>query len=328
MKAVQIIEFGGPEVLKAGSINEPTVNENEVKVKVYATGLNPNESYTITGTYGAFKPELPYVPGYDGAGIVEEVGEGVEDFSPGDRVWIAGFLAKRNTGTYAEKVVIDKEHLYSLPDNLSMLEGAGLGIPVFTAYRALVQRGNVQSEDTVLVHGASGSVGSFVVQMAKALGAKVIGTSSTEAGRQEILALGADHALKHIDEDNRDELMELTENNGPDLIIEMLANVNLEMDTQVIADAGRIVIVGSRDTIEINPRNIMGTEAVVTAVNVGKMPNRDKLAAWKEIRKFLENESVKALIGAQFTLDEAREAHQEMMEGSGNGRTVFLIAEE
>lgn len=328
MKAVQIKEFGGPEVLKVRSIDEPTVHANEVKVKMYATGLNPNESYTITGTYGAFKPELPYVPGYDGAGIIEEIGEGVEDFSPGDRVWIAGFLAERNTGTYAEKVVIDKDHLYSLPDNLSMLDGAGLGIPVFTAYRALVQRGKVQAEDTVLVHGASGSVGSFVVQMAKALGAKVIGTSSTEAGRQEILGLGADHALNHINEDNRDELMELTENNGPDVIIEMLANVNLEMDTQLIADAGRIVIVGSRDTIEINPRNIMGTEAVVTAVNVGKMPNKDKLAAWKEIRKFLENESVKALIGAQFTLDQAREAHQEMIEGSGNGRTVFLIAEE
>ena len=215
-----------------------------------------------------------------------------------------------------------------MPDNLSMLEGAGLGIPIFTAYRALVQRGKIQSKDTVLVHGASGSVGSFVVQIAKALGAKVIGTSSTKEGREKILELGADHAINHISEANRDELNKLTGDNGPDVIIEMLANANLEMDTQVIADAGRIVIVGSRDTIEINPRNIMGTEAVVTAVNVGKMPKTDKLSAWEDIRKLLENDLVKPLIGAQFTLDEAKEAHHEMMEGSENGRTVFLIAEE
>ena len=328
MKAVQITEFGGPEVLKVASIEEPMVGKDDVKVKLYATGLNPNESYTITGTYGAFTPKLPYVPGYDGAGVVEEVGANVEDFSVGDRVWIAGFLAERNSGTYAEKVVIDQDHLYPLPDNLSMLEGAGLGIPIFTAYRALIQRAKVQQEDTVLVHGASGSVGSFVVQIAKAIGAKVIGTSSTEAGRQEILDLGADYAINHLTASNKDELMEITEGKGPDVIIEMLANENLAIDTQVIADAGRIVIVGSRDTIEINPRDIMGTEAIVTAVNVGKMPAKDKESAWEELRKFLTDETVVPLIGRQFSLNEATEAHQEMMEGSGNGRTVFLIAEE
>lgn len=328
MKAVQIKKFGGPEVLKTVSIEEPSPGDQEVKVKLYATGLNPNESYTITGTYGAFVPELPYIPGYDGAGVIEEIGSEVRDFKKGDRVWIAGFLADKNTGTYAEKVVIDVDHLYELPDNLSMLEAAGLGIPVFTAYRALFQRAKIEAGETILVQGGSGSVGSFAVQMAKAVGAKVIATSSTEEGRQKIIDLGADHALNHLSAKNQTDLMDLTDGNGPDVIIEMLANANLALDTEVIADEGRIVVVGSRDTIEINPRNVMGTEALITAVNVGRMTEAEKEEALIGINAFLQNKSVLPLIGKQFTLDEAKAAHKEMIEGSGQGRTVFLIDEE
>lgn len=328
MKAVQIDEFGGPEVLKVNTIEEPVAGKNEVKVKVYATGLNPNESYTITGTYGTNIPELPYLPGFDAAGIVEELGSEVKDFKVGDRVWIAGFKAKRNTGTYAEKTVIDENHLHPLPDNLSMNEGAGLGIPVFTAYRALFQRAKITAEDTILIHGASGAVGSFAVQMAKTIGAKVIGTSSTEKGRQEIKDIGADEAINHITGNNQDELLKLTDGKGPDVILEMLANVNLEIDTQVIADAGRVVVVGSRGKIEIDPRNLMGTEALVTAVNVGKMPKKDKEEALTDILNFLKKEKIKPLIGKKFSLEEATAAHQYMIEDSGNGRTIFLIDEE
>ncbi|MDN6161446.1 MAG: NADPH:quinone reductase [Atopostipes sp.] len=328
MKAVQIKDFGGPEVLKTASVDEPKVNKNEVKVKNFATGLNPNESYTITGTYGDNPPELPYIPGFDGAGVVEELGENVEDFKLGDRVWIAGFKADRNSGTYAEKVVIDANHLHPLPDNLSMNEGASLGIPVLTAYRTLFQRANITDADTVFIHGASGAVGSFAVQMAKAIGAKVIGSSSTKEGRQEILDLGADEAMNHITEDNKDHLMKITDGKGPDVIIEMLANVNLEVDTQVIADTGRIVVVGNRGTIEIDPRNLMGTEALVTAVNVGKMPKKDKKEALLGIFEFLRKGQMEPLVGKKFTLEEATAAHKHMMEDPGNGRTLLVIDEE
>lgn len=328
MKAVQINEFGGPEVLKLENIKEPEVNQGEVKVKVYATGLNPNESYTITGTYGENPPDLPYVPGFDAAGIVEELGEGVKEYAVGDRVWIAGFKANRNSGTYAEKTVIDSNHLHPLPDILSMEEGAGLGIPVLTAYRALFHRAKIKASDTVLIHGASGAVGSFAVQMAKTTGAKVIGTSSTEKGRKKIKNLGADEAMNHITEDNKEKLLELTNDKGPDVVIEMLANVNLEVDTQVIADTGRVVVVGSRGTIEIDPRNLMGTEALVTAVNVGKMLKEDKKEALATILGLLGEEKIKPFIGKHFSLDEATAAHKYMMEASGNGRTIFLVDKE
>ncbi len=328
MKAVRIDEFGGREVLKTVLIDEPTPNANEVKIKLYTTGLNPNESYTITGNYAAFVPELPYVPGFDGAGIVEEVGPEVQNLKVGDRVFISGYKAKRNTGTYAEKVVVDTEHVYHLPDKLSMDEGAALGIPMFTAYRALFQRADIKLGEYVLIHGASGAVGSLAIQMAKAVGAIVIGTSSTKEGRKQIIEMGADFAFNHLSEDNKRNFLRATDQRGPDVIIEMLANENLEMDMQIIADNGRIVIVGSRDSIEITPRHLMGNEALVTAASVARMTLEDKEEALHVIMNFIENDAIKPLIGKKFTLDDPAKAHKEMMEGSGNGRTVFVIAKE
>lgn len=327
LKAVQIEEFGGPEVLKTTTIEEPNPNENEVKIKLHAAGLNPNEAYTISGNYGFFVPDLPYVPGFDGAGTIEKVGKNVKHFKEGDRVFLSAFSAKRNTGTYAEKVVTDAEYVYPLPENVSFTEGAALGIPVFTAYRALFQKAKIKAGEIVLIHGASGSVGSTAVQMAKAVGAIVIGTSSTEEGRKRIRSLGADYALNHISKENKEELAKITQDQGPDAIIEILANANLETDTEIIADHGRVIVVGSRDTIEIDPRNLMTNQASITGMNI-IYPSKEHL---REIiygvSAFLKTEAVKPLIGNKFTLDRIQEAYKDMMESSGNGRTMLVLTE-
>lgn len=328
MKAIQINEFGGPEVLKTVEIDEPYPNEDEVKVKVFVTGLNPSEAYTITGTYGYNVPNLPYVPGYDATGVIEEVGSSVNHFKKGDRVFLSAFSAERNTGTYAEKVVTDAKNVFRLPDNISFKEGAALGIPVFTAYKAIFLKANVRAGETVLVHGASGSVGSMAVQMAKAIGATVIGTSSTEEGRQTILDLGADHAMDHISEDNKEELLNITNEQGPDVIIEMLANANLETDMQVIVKYGRIIIVGSRDTIEVNPRNLMTSEAIVTGMTFTYPTQKEMKEMQYGVNALLEIGAIRPLIGNEFTLDEPVEAHKALMESSGNGRTIFVVQEE
>lgn len=328
MKAIQIEEFGGPEVLKTVEIDEPSPNEHEVKVKVFATGLNPSEAYTITGTYGYNVPDLPYVPGYDATGIIEEVGAKVDLFKKGDRVFLSAFSAKRNTGTYAEKVVIDAKNVFRLPDHISLKEGAALGIPVFTAYKAIFLKANVRAGETVLIHGASGSVGSMAVQMAKAIGATVIGTSSTKEGRQTVLDLGADYAMNHITEDNKEELLNITNEQGPDVIIEMLANANLETDMQVIAKYGRIIIVGSRDTVEVNPRNLMTSEAIVTGMTFTYPTQKEMKEMQYGVNALLEIGAIHPLIGNEFTLDEPVEAHKALMESSGNGRTIFVVQEE
>ena len=328
MKAVIINEFGGPEVLETVDLAEESPSVNEVKIKLYAAGLNPNESYTIAGTYGPVKPDLPYVPGFDGAGIIEEVGSGVEALEQGDRVFFYGYLADKNTGTYAEKVIASADRVFPLPKKLSLIEGAALGIPAFTAYRVLFHRAKIKAEDTVLIHGASGAVGNFSLQIAKAVGAKVIGTSSSEAGREEILKAGADYALNHLSEDNQEELLEITEGKGPDVILEMLANKNLEFDTKIINKFGRIVVVGNRGRLEFNPSNLMKNEANITSVNVGYMTAEDFDTAMLGILDMIEKDKLRPLVGEKFTLDQTKEAHQHLIDGPGNGRTVFVMAEE
>lgn len=328
MKAVQIHTYGGPEVLETVEIDEPIPNQNEVKIKLYATGLNPSESYTITGEYAYNKPDLPYTPGYDGAGTIEEVGLDVSKFKIGDRVYLTAFSAERNTGTYAEKIVVDANNVFALPDNIPFIEGAGLGIPAYTAYKALFLKARVRAGETVLIHGASGAVGSLIVQMAKAIGAIVIGTSSTEEGRQLISDLGADYALNHISEENKEDLSKLTNEKGPDVIVEMLANANLETDSEVVAKYGRIVVVGSRGTIDFTPRNLMTNEASITGMTF-TYPTSDEMQEMEHgINAFLKTGVLKPVIGKTFTLDEPQKAHKALMESSGDGRTVFLIDRE
>lgn len=328
MKAVQITEFGGPEVLKVTEIEEPTPKENQVKVKLYATGLNPSENYTISGTYAFNKPDLPYVPGYDGAGVIEEIGSSVENVKVGDRVYLSAFSKKDSTGTYAEKVVINADNVYHLPDHMTFNEGAALGIAAFTAYSALHQKARIKAGEIVLIHGASGAVGTMAVQIAKAMGSVVIGTSSTEEGRENILKIGADYAIPHVTDENKEELLKITDNKGPDVIIEFLANVNLETDSKVIAKFGRIIIVGNRGSIEFTPRNLMANEATVTGMAFTH-PNEDILREVEHgINALISTGYLKPQIGRKFTLDEAPEAHEHLMGSSGDGRTIFEIVKE
>lgn len=164
-------------------------------------------------------------------------------------MFVAALHAKRNTGTYAQKVVCDANTVHRLPDSISYVIGASLGIPALTAYRALFQRAKIKPGETVLVHGASGGVGLLTVQMAKGFGATVIGTASTEEGKALVKASGAAHVLDHITEDSIQAILSLTNGKGPNVIIEFLANVNLETDLKVIVPYGRIVVVGSRGSL-------------------------------------------------------------------------------
>lgn len=328
MKAVQIHEFGGPENLKLVEVQEPTPNALEVKVKLYAVGLNPSESYTITGNYAYNIPELPYTPGYDGAGVIEEVGNEVENVKIGDRVYLSGFNANRNTGTYAEKVVIDAKNVYHLPDHATFNDGAALGIPAFTAYRALIQKAQLRAGETVLIHGGSGAVGSLAVQIAKSIGAIVIGTSSTDKGRVKILELGADYAIPHIKPDETEEIMQLTDNKGPDVIIEFLADVNLETDSKIISNYGRIVIVGSRGTVEFTPRNLMTNDATITGMAFTYPESKDMVEMHHGITALVQSGFLKPVIGQVFSLEEATQAHKHLMNSSGDGRTILEINKE
>ncbi|MGI6204242.1 MAG: NADPH:quinone reductase [Anaerovoracaceae bacterium] len=325
MKAIVMREFGGPEVLHIEEVPEPSPGAGEVKVCMYACGVNPNETYVRSGTYNFYKPELPYTPGYDGAGIVEEVGEGVTHLKAGDRVFLATLLAKHSTGTYAEKIVCDADSVHHLPDDISFEEGASFGIPAMAAYRALFQRGQIKSGETALIHGADGGVGSLAVQMAKAAGAKVIGASNTPEGKELILSLGAEATIDYLTEENKGELMKLTDGSGPDLIVEFLANKNLQTDLDVIAEYGRIVVVGNRGTIEINPRSAMAKEADIRAMALWNARGNEYVESLKALEKMMMDGSIHAQVGKVLNLEEAALAHDLIISQHIPGKMILKI---
>lgn len=327
MKAIVVSKYGEPDVLELKEIEEGSPGEHEVKVKLYAAGVNPAEVYITTGNYNFYKPNLPFTPGFDGAGIVEEIGSKVSHVKEGDRVYIAGLLAKKNTGSYAQKIIIDSEVVHPLPDHVSFEEGASIGVPALAAFRALFQRANLKAGEVVLIHGASGGVGVLAVQMASAIGAKVIGTASTEEGRKLITDLGAEHALNHINQDNLQELLNLTDGKGPDVIIEMLANVNLQIDLEMINQYGRIVIVGNRGSLDFNPRMIMAKEADIKGMAIWNFRPEEYQEALSAIHGFLKSKLIKPIVGELIPLAEASRAQAEIIDSKSLGKMILKIRE-
>ncbi len=212
-----------------------------------------------SGAY-ARRPKLPYTPGADAAGIVQAVGHGVVRFVPGQRVYIIGTVAGAY-GACAELAVCDPAQVHPLPDSVSFEQGAAVGVPYGTAYRAIFQRAEARPGESVLVHGGSGGVGTAAIQLARAAGMVVLATAGTERGLAHLAAMGAAHAFNHSTQDYTDRIMEATEGLGVDVILEMLANVNLNRDLGLLARKGRVVVIGSRGTIEIDARQAMARDA-------------------------------------------------------------------
>src|SRR6266403_849971 len=202
MKAILVREFGGPEVLKLEEVPTPKPAAGQVLVRIHAAGVNPYDTYMRAGTY-AVKPPLPYTPGSDGAGVIEAVGDGVKKVKKGDRV----YTAKTLTGAYAEYALAREEQVHALPERISFSQGAGVGVPYGTAYYALHQSTTVRASETVLVHGASGGVGSAAVQMARAMGLIVLGTAGTQKGAELVKREGAHQVFDHSKAGYQEEIM-------------------------------------------------------------------------------------------------------------------------
>ena len=321
MKAIRVHEFGGPEVLKLEEVPDPQPGPGQVVVRVHAAGVNPVEAYIRTGTYAA-KPNLPYTPGADGAGVVIKLGPEVKRLKAGDRV----FFTATRTGAYAEQALCDEAKVHPLPKDVSFEQGAAMGVPYGTAYRGLFQRADAKPAETVLVHGASGGVGTAAVQLALAAGMTVIGTAGSDEGMMLAKQQGAHHVLNHSSAGYLDELKKLTDGRGVDVIVELLANKNLANDLNVLAKKGRVAVIGNRGTIEINPRDAMMREADirgVTLVNTSEQEYREMYAA---LAAGLENGTLKPVIGQKIPLAEARRAHEEIMKPSGAHGKMVLIA--
>jgi NADPH2:quinone reductase len=319
MKAIRVHTFGGPEAMNLEEVADLQPGPGQIAVRIRAVGVNPVDTYIRAGMY-ARKPELPYTPGSDAAGDVVAVGEGVRRVKVGERVYTSGTL----TGAYAEQALCTEDQVHRLADRISYSQGAAVNVPYATAYRALFQRARGVPGETVLVHGASGGVGTGAVQLARAAGFTVIGTGGTERGRELVKENGAHFVLDHGTADYLDQLMRLTDGRGVDVILEMLANVNLAKDLTVLALHGRVVVIGNRGAIEINPREAMGRDAAILGMTLFNVSPSELASIHAALVAGLENGTLNPVVGQELPLADAPRAHEEVMKPGAYGKIVLV----
>ena len=319
MEAIRVHEFGGPEVLKLEEVPDLHPGAGQILVGVKAVGVNPVDVYIRAGMY-ARKPPLPYTPGSDGAGEVIAVGEGVHSFQAGDRIYLSGTI----TGAYAAQALCTEDQVHELGARISFSQGAAVNVPYATAYRALFHRARALPGETILVHGASGGVGTGAVQLARAAGMVVIGTGGSERGRALVKKNGAHHVLDHGATDYLDQLKQLTDGRGVDVILEMLANVNLAKDLSVLATHGRVVVIGNRGTIEINPREMMGRDATVLGMTLFNATPPELRSIHAALVAGLENGTLNPVVGQEMPLGDAARAHEGVMKPGSYGKIVLI----
>lgn len=318
MKAIIVRSFGPPEVMTLEDAPLPTPGPGQVLISIKAIGVNPVDTYIRAGFYGLKTP--PYTPGFDAAGVVEAAGAGVARFSKGDRAYTSGSI----TGTYAEFALCAENQVHLLPANATYAQGASLGVPYATAYRALFHKADARPGETVLIHGATGGVGVAAVQLARAAGLTVIATGGTPRGRDLALMEGAHYAIDHRIEGHFDKVAELTKGAGVDVILEMLSNVNLGMDLKALARGGRVVVIGSRGTVEVDPRDAMGRDASVHGMSLFNAPEKDLQSIHAALYAGLENGTLEPVIGHEMALKEASKAHHAILEEPAYGKIILL----
>ena len=324
MKAIVIREFGGPEVLQLQEMEIPAISENQVLIKVAATSVNYADVLSRRGLYhAAGKP--PLVPGLDVAGVIEKVGAAVTKFEAGQRV-----IAFPKKGSYAEFVAVDEDLAFILPDNVDFITAAACPVVTFTAYKLLADVGRLQAGESVLIHAASGGVGTTAIQLAKILGAGlVIGTVGSARKAPAALEAGADHVLL-LDESFDGEVNRLTEGRGVDLILDSIAGTVTKRSLACLAMYGRLVIFGSAsgeagqiETTELHAscRSVLGFSLGTTR---NHHPELLKDTAEK-VMTYLSDGSLKIKVGKTFRLEEAAEAHAFMESRQQTGKIVLLV---
>jgi NADPH2:quinone reductase len=318
MRAIVVRAFGGPEVMKVEEVPPPSPGPGQVLIRVRAIGVNPVDTYIRSGTY-ARKPDLPYTPHADIAGVVEAAGSGVTTVKSGDRVY-----AHMTTAGGAELALADEWQVQRLPERVTFQQGAAMGVPYGTAWRALLLKAKARAGETVLIHGASGGVGSAAVQIARAHGMRVIGTAGSDEGLRLVREQGAHHALNHGAADYLQQVPALTGGRGVDVILEMLANVNLDRDLDILAPHGRIAVIGNRGRVEIDPRKLMGRDGTIVGMTLFNTTRDEFLEIHAGLVAGLENGTLNPVIGKEMPLDQAPQAHAAVMASGAFGKIVLI----
>ena len=323
MKAVRIHQYGGPEVLVYEEVPTPEPKAGQVLVRVAAATVNPIDVAVREDRFPTPK-QPPKIIGSDGAGVVEAVGAEVTGLKPGDPVFFSG-LGVGSEGSYAEYAVVFEAAAVPVPEGLSLVEAAALGMVFPTAYYALVRRGALQAGEAVLVQGAAGGVGSASVQIATALGARVVGTVSGEAEADLVRSLGATDVIDYKTEDVVERGLELTDGKGFDLIHELVISANLPADVRLVAKSGRIVCTGQGPSQEASVPigEALAKDASLLFMSLSNAGRAGVAAIAAEIGAMAAAGKVRPVIGETLPLAEARRAH-ELLAGLHLGKIVLI----
>jgi NADPH:quinone reductase-like Zn-dependent oxidoreductase len=309
MKAVVVHEYGGPEVLKFENAPRPEPKENEVLVRVIAAGVNPVDSLIRSGKYAKFfGTTLPLIPGYDIAGVIEKTGTKITKLKIGDAVYGYPLWG----GGYAEYAVATEGEATAKPKSLNYIEAAAVPLVALTAWQALIDSAKLSAGQTVLIHGGSGGVGSFAIQIAKACGAKVIATASTK--NQDLLKeLGADVAIDYTTTKFEDVAKDV------DVVLDSVGKDTLARSYGVLKKGGFVATLVARlDQAELDKHGIRGA-------SISVKPDANELA---EITKLIDDKKIKVIVSQVFPLTEAVKAQEQAATGHTRGKIVIKIADE
>ena len=321
MKAILFDQLGGPEVLKLGEVAKPEVKPGWVLIKNHAIGINFADTFFRQGAY-LVRPNLPDIPGLEAAGVIEAVGSGVEHLKPGTRVAAIG------SKTYAEYALASASQVMPLPDFVSFEEGAAFPIQVLTAYHMLHTAHQTTPVQTVLIHSAAGGVGIVAVQIAKAAGARVIGTVSSDSKVGLVKEYGADAMINYATQDFAEEALKLTNGKGVDLILDAVGKPTLEKGLRCLAPFGHLILYG-RAGGPPDPLNMMTLFQKSLKVSgfvlytVSAMPDKHREGIEKSFQLMREGK-LKLLVGKRFPLAEAAEAHRYMESRQSTGKLVLI----
>lgn len=316
MQAVRYHRHGGPGVLEVDEIDRPEPDPEEIRVEVRAAGVNPVDTYFREGSYEP--PELPMIPGSDLAGVVDAVGEDVEGFEEGDRVFGTG-LGNDRQGTYAEYALAPTDCVAALPEDVSFAEGAAVALVGVTAWRALLDHADLGPAETCLVHGGNGGVGHVAVQLADAAGATVF-TTAAEEYHEELQELGADATLDY----ERDDLEERVLAEGePNVILDHRLDDYLSFDAEVGAQGVRIVGIGNIDE-EACFEQVAAARAKELRLQLMSMFNTPDISAVLEkLARLLEAGKLQPHVSRRYDLEEANEAQKAVLHNSFLGKLVI-----
>jgi NADPH:quinone reductase-like Zn-dependent oxidoreductase len=311
MKAIVVHQFGGPEVLKLEDVPRPEPKENEMLVRVIGAGVNPVDDGLRSGHYAKyFGPKPPFTPGSDIAGIVEKVGAKITKFKVGDSIY--AYLDLDRGGGYAEFAITNEKEAALKPRSLTFEEAAATPIVALTAWQALVDTANLSDGQTVLIHGGSGGVGSFAIQIANARGAKVFATASTS--NQDLLKqLGADVAIDYTKQKFEDVAKDV------DVVLDSVGRETLKRSYGVVKKGGFLVTLVARpDSAELEKHGIHGSDLSVA-------PNSDEL---DQISKLIDQKKIKVVVSQTLPLAEAAKAQEQAATGHTRGKIILKIADE